>query len=256
MQPIDPAMSHIARLYVDQPLQNAHPVPLEDAQGKYLTRVMRLSSGDAVRAFNGRDGEWHCALSVSGKTVSLMPKSQTRAQTHAPNLTLLFAPIKKARTDFIIEKATELGVRTIQPVFTEFTQASRVRIDRFQSLAIEAAEQTERMDLPTILDAVPLTNAIEAWNPALPLVFCDESADAMPLAEYHGELTEAAGGILTGPEGGFSPRERDFLRAQGFIRPITLGPRILRAETAAVAALTLWQSLVGDWHNAPYLPET
>lgn len=256
MQPIDPRMSHIARLYVSQPLQEAQAIPLDDAQAKYLIRVMRLNSGAIVRAFNGRDGEWQCELIASGKSGSLVPITQTRPQTRAPNLTLMFAPIKKARTDFIIEKAAELGVRTIQPVFTEFTQASRVRIDRFQTLAVEASEQTERTDLPSILEAVPLTNAIAAWDPAQPLIFCDESADAMPLSQYQADFAESGAGVLIGPEGGFSPREREFLRAQPFIRPITLGPRILRAETAAVAALTLWQSLVGDWHNAPYLPET
>ena len=249
-------MSHIARLYVDHPLQPGRSIELAEAQSKYLTRVMRLQAGAMVRVFNGVDGEWQCALSITGKTVSLLPQTCLRDQTKSPDLTLMFAPIKKARTDFIVEKATELGVRTIQPVFTEFTQSSRVRIDRFQSLAIEASEQTERMDLPIIQDAKTLSNAIAQWDPDLPLIYCDEGADACPIADHTDQLKTGAGGLLIGPEGGFSPRERTFLRSQPFIRPITLGPRLLRAETATVAALTLWQSLVGDWHNAPYLPET
>ncbi|MEP1142827.1 MAG: 16S rRNA (uracil(1498)-N(3))-methyltransferase [Henriciella sp.] len=249
-------MSHIPRLFVEQPLASGESIGLPVEQSKYLLRVMRLSQGEPVRVFNGSDGEWVCELRVDGKAAILVPKTQTRVQTSAPDLTLLFAPIKKARTDFIIEKATELGARAIQPVFTDYTQSNRVRVDRMQSLVIEAAEQTERMDLPTVFDGQKLINILAAWNPQMPLIFCDESVDAMPMIKLSDKLRGKGAGLLVGPEGGFSPKEREMLRHHSFVIPITLGPRILRAETAVVSALTLWQSLVGDWQNAPYLPES
>ena len=249
-------MSHIARLFVEDPLLPEAPVELGADQSRYLTRVMRLQPGSKVRAFNGRDGEWQCELQGTPKAAVLHPVRQTRVQMAGPELTLLFAPIKKARTDFIIEKATELGVRAIHPVLTEYTQTSRVRVDRFRSLAIEAAEQTERMDVPEIFDAIPLAKALADWSDQRPLIYCDESAEAAPLAAHASTLAEKPVSILIGPEGGFSPREREMLRRQSFVVPITLGPRILRAETAVVSALTLWQSLLGDWHNSPYLPDS
>lgn len=248
-------MSHIARLFVDQPLQAQQAVSLPDAQSKYLLRVMRLSDGAKVRVFNGTDGEWRCTLSIDRKTAMLTPAVQTRDQVAGPDLTLLFAPIKKARTDFIVEKATELGVSCLQPVITDYTQSQRVRTDRMRLLAIEAAEQTERMDLPEIQEAAPLAKILASWDRNTPLIFCDEGADAAPLADQANQLANKPAGILIGPEGGFSPKERDMLRALEFVIPITLGPRILRAETAVVSALTLWQSVVGDWQQAPYLPE-
>lgn len=249
-------MSHIARLFVDQPLVQGQKLTLPIKQSRYLLRVMRLQSGAIVRVFNGADGEWHCELEAAGKAAHLTPKAQVRAQSEALDLTLLFAPIKKARTDFIVEKATELGVRNIQPVISEYTQTNRVRTDRMQSLAIEAAEQTERMDLPVIEEATPLATALSEWDPAKPLVFCDEGGAAQPMAEAVSSLAGKGVGLLVGPEGGFSPRERDLLRDLPFVVAITLGPRILRAETAVVSALTLWQSLVGDWRKAPYVPES
>lgn len=249
-------MSHIARLFVDVPLQEGAEIVLPEAQSKYLVRVMRMSDGAVVRAFNGFDGEWQCELRVQGKTAALMPTAQTRAQMTAPDLSLLFAPIKKARTDFVIEKATELGVRSIRPVITEYTQTHRVRTDRMRALAIEAAEQTERMDVPAIADAESLTNLLNRWNPSIPLIYCDEGASAALLSQYREQLIDSPAGVLVGPEGGFSPNERNLLRQLAFVLPITLGPRILRAETAVVSALTLWQSQVGDWQKAPYLPQT
>ena len=149
--------------------------------------------------------------------------------------------------------ASELGVQVLQPVMTEYTQSSRVRADRLQSLVIEAAEQTERMDIPEVCDDLPLAKALAAWDSGKPLYYCDEGSEARPMAEVlRGESLQAAG-LLIGPEGGFSPREREMLRALDFVIPVTLGPRILRAETAVVSALTLWQALVGDWGEGPYL---
>ncbi len=249
-------MSHIARLYVDAPLKEHVEIGLPEAQSRYLLRVMRLSEGARVRAFNGADGEWDSTLSVRGKIAILNPQKQSREQVSGPDLALLFAPIKKARTDFIVEKATELGVRAIYPVMTEYTQTQRVRTDRLRTLAIEAAEQTERMDLPEIFEAESLAKTLSAWDPDVPLIYCDEAAEAAPLSQYREQLTGRPAAILIGPEGGFSPKERKMLRELAFVLPITLGPRILRAETAVVSALTLWQSQVGDWQKAPYLPET
>lgn len=248
-------MSHIARLFLEDDLNSGLEVDLPDSQTHYVLRVMRMSDGALVRAFNGRDGEWQCRLRVAGKRAHLVPETQTRPQTSGSDLILLFAPIKKARTDFIVEKATELGVRTLQPVFTEYTQSNRVRTDRMRLLAIEAAEQTERMDIPEIREGAALAKVVSCWDSSRPLIFCDESADARPLQSAMDSLSGAAAGVLIGPEGGFSPRERQMLSRPDFVVPITLGPRILRAETAAVAALTLWQSHLGDWQKRPYLPE-
>ena len=251
------AMSSVSRLYVDAPLTSGQPVALDDNQSKYLMRVMRLAAGDEVRVFNGRDGEWSAKLvPESAKKASLEPVRQTRAQVEVPDLTLLFAPLKKARTDFVVEKACELGVRQIQPVMTEWTQASRVRTDRLQATVIEAAEQTERMDIPVVLDDMPLARALDAWDGRAPLYYCDEAGEGSAMADVLSKAGRGGpAGLLIGPEGGFSLAERKMLRSLDFVVPVTLGPRILRAETAVVAALTLWQSSVGDWQDNPYLPE-
>lgn len=251
------AMSSTPRIFVSDQLVRAEAVRLDEGQGKYLTRVMRLEDGASVRVFNGSDGEWLCSLhQESGKKVSIIPERQTREQIATPDLVLLFAPLKKTRTDFVVEKACELGVRRIQPVMTERTQSSRVRSDRLQATVIEAAEQTERMDVPVVENDMPLFEALDRWDPARPLYYCDEAGDARPMAETLAEVEPGPAGLLIGPEGGFSPGERERLRSYAFITPVTLGPRILRAETAAVAALTLWQSVLGDWRDDPYLPDT
>ena len=251
------AMSSVPRLFIDAALSSGEMVALSDNQANYILRVMRLGEGSPVRVFNGRDGEWRAAVvPQSGKRASIVPERQSRPQVETLDLTLFFAPLKKARTDFVVEKACELGVRRIQPVMTERTQSSRVRRDRLQSVVIEAAEQTERMDVPEVFDDVPLISALEGWPSSKPLYYCDEAGDARPMREVLSEASDTAAGILIGPEGGFSPKEREWLRKIEHIQPVTLGPRILRAETAVVAALTLWQSCVGDWQEHPYLPET
>lgn len=250
-------MSSVPRIFVASDLQPDSAVELPENQSKYLLRVMRLAPGASVRVFNGRDGEWDATLiQESAKRAAILPVRQTLPQSSPPNLTLMFAPLKKARTDFVVEKACELGVRTIQPVMTDFTQASRVRSDRLQAVVIEAAEQTERMDIPTVEDDMALSAALDVWPAGQPLFYCDEAGDASPMIEALTARESNSAGILIGPEGGFSPKERERLRAQDFVVPVTLGPRILRAETAAVAALTLWQSVLGDWIDHPYLPKT
>jgi len=250
------AMSNIPRLYLDHDLLAGAAIALADGQGKYLTRVMRLADGATVRVFNGRSGEWRGALRVDGKRVSIEPIEQTRAQYEALDLTLMFAPLKKTRTDFVVEKACELGVKQIWPVITEYTQTGRVRADKLRAVVFEAAEQTERMDVPDVAEGQPLANALSQWSPDKPLYYCDEAGEAKALREVLESESRRAAGFLIGPEGGFSPREREMLRSLDFVIPVTLGPRILRAETAVVSALTLWQSEVGDWRNPPYLPES
>lgn len=249
-------MAHIPRLFVDTGLMAKSEFELDEGQSKYLLRVMRMETGAIVRVFNGRDGEWQCTLRASGKRANLMPDLHLRAQTTTQDLTLLFAPIKKARTDFIIEKATELGVSAIKPVITEYTQNARVRADKLQLLAIEAAEQTERMDIPKISEPASLKSILAARDTTSPLYFCDESGDARPMQKALIDERGENASILIGPEGGFSEPERNLLRSLEAITPVTLGPRILRAETAVVSALTLWQSQVGDWTEQPYLAKS
>ena len=243
-------MSNVPRLYVDAPLQPEVSIALPDGQAHYLARVMRLGGGDQARVFNGRDGEWACELEIDGRKVFAKPVEQLRLQ---PGISgqgpkLLFAPLKKTRTDFAVEKATELGASLIQPVGTAYTQTHRVKTERLVSLSIEAAEQTERMDLPEIGEKCALFDALDGWPSDAPLIFCDEAGDAMAMQEALKNVSAPlGGGILIGPEGGFSPDERATLRQLPFIVPVTLGPRILRAETAIVSALTIWQTVLGDW---------
>ena len=239
------SMSAKVRLYVEQPLGAAQPVPLTRDQAHYLFGVMRLGVDARVTVFNGSDGAWQARVAEAGKRGGgLVCETQSQAQTMPPDLWLLFAPIKKARTDFIVEKAVEMGVRRIVPVQTDFTNSERIRQDRLQAHAIEAAEQCGATFVPEIADLSKLNRVLTDWDRSRQLAFCDET-----LAGETGRLPDAPGpwAILIGPEGGFSDAERTALRALPFAHDISLGPRILRADTAAVAALTLWQSALGDW---------
>lgn len=256
-------MSPDPRLFIDTPLAAGARITLERDQAHYLVNVMRREAGSGVRVFNGRDGEWQGVLAeVSKRAAVLEITVQLREQAGVPDLTLCFAPVKKARTDFIVEKATELGAARIRPVITRRTQSERVRTDRLQAIAREAAEQTERLCLPEIAEPVSLDQLLDQWPADARLVFCDEAGEgegegpwggpdgrARPMAEMLRREGDAGGpwAILIGPEGGFAPEERDRLRGLDFVRPVTLGPRILRADTAALAALTLWQAALGDW---------
>lgn len=227
------------RLYVDAPLGEGQAVPLPRAQAHYLFNVMRLGVGDALLLFNGRDGEWQGQIVEAGKRGGLVaPRTQTRPQSPAPDLWLAFAPVKKARMDFIVEKATELGVARLCPVITRRTQAERVRQDRIEAQVIEAAEQCGRLDLPQV-DA---PQALGAFLDGLtrPLLFAwERHAAAAP------SFPEGPAAVLIGPEGGFAPEEAAQLLARPGTHAISLGPRILRADTAAVVALSLWHVRAG-----------
>lgn len=238
-------MNAKVRLYVEHPLGEGQPLPLSREQAHYLFGVMRLTRGDVVALFNGRDGEWQAEVTEAGKKGgTLTCLRQSAPLMLPPDLWLCFAPIKKARTDFIVEKATEMGARRIVPVGTEYTNSERIRQDRLQAHAIEAAEQCCGTFVPEVADLTRLDRLLSDWPEDRQLMFCDESAVGQTLS-----LQGSAGpwAILIGPEGGFSPAERERLRALPFARPVALGPRILRADTAAVAALALWQTTFGDW---------
>ena len=241
---------HATRLYVDAPLDTGRAVSFDRDQANYLVNVLRLGGGDAVLLFNGRDGEWQANLAVAGKrNVSAIVAARTRAQTRAGNLHFLFAPLKHARLDYLVQKAVEMGASRLQPVITRHTQVTRVNLDRMRANVIEAAQQCGVLAVPEV--AEPQTfEAVMAGTDRL-LVFCDEAADVKdPVAALVG--TRASPGtpvaLLIGPEGGFAEDERAALLNRPKVVRIALGPRILRADTAAVAALALVQAVLGDWH--------
>lgn len=238
-------MSRI-RLHVDHPLAQGQSLPLTEAQAHYLFGVMRLGPGDDILVFNGREGEFLARVARAAKRGGeLELEEKTRPLQIPPDVWLLFAPIKKARTDFIVEKATELGAARICPVQTDFTNAERIRQDRLQAHAVEAAEQCGGTFVPEVEELRPLSRWLSGWDAGRRILWADESLVGAAAALAGAEPGPWA--ILIGPEGGFSPAERDRLRALPFVLPVSLGPRILRADTAAVAALTLWQAALGDW---------
>ena len=234
------------RLFIPHDLAPGAALVLDEGQSRYLAAVMRQTVGDAVMVFNGRDGEWRASIAAVGKrAVTLTALSQTRPQHLGPDLDLVIALVKRGRLETIVEKAAELGARRVRPVVTERTNADHTRTDRLRAIAMEAAEQTGRLDVPEVSEPVKLARLLADWDPARRLLFCDEAGDAAPVLEAVKDAGPWA--ILIGPEGGFSPAEREMLRALPYATPATLGPRILRADTAAISALTLWQAAVGDW---------
>lgn len=239
------------RLYVEMPLdQGAHFEPPPD-QSHYLLHVMRAKADDRVSLFNGRDGEWIARIvNVTKRGCLLVCEKQNREQAGTPDLWLCFAPIKKTPADYVVQKATELGVRVLQPVTTRRTIVSRVNIDRMRANAIEAAEQSDRLMVPDVCEPVPLDTLLAGWPAGRHILFCDEAGDAPSIAQALRVAPPGSWAILTGPEGGFDPEERDAIRRQAFVIPVSLGPRILRADTAALAALAVWQALIGDWQEA------
>lgn len=241
-----PLMTAKIRLYVDHPLGAGQSVPLTRDQAHYLFGVMRLGVGDGLLLFNGAQGEWLAHIAETGKRGGrLAVADQTGSQQNPPDLWLCFAPIKKARTDFIVEKAAEMGAARIVPVQTDFTNAERIRRDRLQAHAVEAAEQCGGTFVPEVADLTRLDRLLTAWPAPRRLMVCDEAR-----AGDGRDLSGATAGpwaILIGPEGGFSPAERARLGGLPHAQIVSLGPRILRADTAAVAAMTLWQTTLGDW---------
>ncbi|QYF87181.1 16S rRNA (uracil(1498)-N(3))-methyltransferase [Brevundimonas sp. PAMC22021] len=273
------------RLHVTSDLSPGAAVAPTLDQSRYLTQVMRLKAGDDLLVFNGRDGEWRASVAeVLKKGVILRAEERVRPQTHGPDLELIVAVVKKARVETIVEKAAELGARRVRLAITARTNTDRIRLDRLDAIAEEAAEQTGRLDVPPVDDPQKLDGILDGWDPARRLMFCDETGGSPaitaltppPLGE--GDPAQPGGGgqpqpptlagspstasrspsprgggssgpwaILIGPEGGFSPEERERLRALPFTTAVSLGPRILRADTAAIAAMTLWQAAAGDW---------
>ena len=240
--------SGLTRLFVMAALEPGASVSLDDGQTHYLLHVLRAGAGDRVLLFNGRDGEWQAEIASAAKRgITLSVRRQTLPQTSVPDVWLVFAPVKKTPSDYLAQKATELSAAKLQPVFTRRTIVSRINEERLLANAVEAAEQSGRLTVPEIGVPLALEKLLSAWPRERRLFFCDEGGDAKPLADAARDAGGGPAAILTGPEGGFDPAERDLLRALSFVTPVTLGPRILRADTAALAALAIWQSVSGDW---------
>jgi len=244
------------RLYVDGPLHEGVPVHATEGQSHYLLHVMRRGAGDSVVLFNGRDGEWSASLVArSKKHVAFQVNAQIRPQASEPDVWLIFAPLKSGPMEFVVEKATELGVSALMPVFTRRTVVHRVNVQRLTSIAVEAAEQCERLTVPSIAAPRPLGEVLAPWaqgQESRRLFFLDEGAartkDTASLADAMAGARGPAA-ILVGPEGGFDGEEQAMLRQLKTVTPVILGPRILRAETAALAALSCWQAMAGDWQS-------
>ncbi|MCF6293400.1 MAG: 16S rRNA (uracil(1498)-N(3))-methyltransferase [Robiginitomaculum sp.] len=237
------------RLYIDQPLHSGQDIPLALEAAHYLTKVMRRRVGENVRLFNGKDGEWQSKIAqIERRQVVLGVENQLLQQIYCPDVELAFAPIKRSRQEFIVEKATELGVRNMQIINTEYTSQKPVRLERLQTISIEAAEQTERMDLPSIVQAGDLKDWLLEFPTDRTLVFCDESGtDTVPILPALQNHKSKSISILIGPEGGFSKQERDLIAQTSGALVVSLGPRILRSDTAVVAALSMVQAVHGDW---------
>jgi len=237
------------RLFVDAPLGAGQSVALERNQSNYLGNVLRLSAGDTILVFNGHDGEWQARITGRKKADSLEIVNQTRPQDRLPDIAYVFAPLKHARLDYMVQKAVEMGASRLQPVLTRHTQVSRVNSERMRANVIEAAEQCGILSLAAVTEPVPLDRYLGQREAKRMLVFCDEAADVRnPLEALQQGLAVADGvDILIGPEGGFAEEERTLLLRQPKTLRLSLGPRILRADTAGVAALTLVQAALGDW---------
>jgi 16S rRNA (uracil1498-N3)-methyltransferase len=236
------------RLYVDSDLEAGAQVACSASQSNYLRNVLRLGSGDDILLFNGRDGEWRAELfGSSRRDTQLLVTAQTRGQVAGPDIDYLFAPLKRARLDYMVEKATEMGVASLRPVMTRRTTVERVNLERMRANVVEAAEQCGILRLPEVRPPETLERLLTQWTSSRPLVFCDEDAETPdPIAALAG-LRARPLALVIGPEGGFDPGERDLLVSQPFVVRISLGPRILRADTAAVAALALVNAAAGDW---------
>jgi len=246
------------RLFVRASLADGANVDLDRTQANYLVNVLRLKEDDAVLVFNGADGEWRARLASAGKkTWRLTIGERTRIQPPVPDLHYLFAPLKHARLDYMVEKAVEMGASRLRPVITRHGQVARVNRDRMAANAIEAAEQCGILSIPQIDEPVALLALLDRWpveEPTRRLIFCDEGEETSDPMARLAALKPTPLAVLVGPEGGFAEDERRALRACPFVTAISLGPRILRADTAAVAALAIVQAVLGDWRNPPPAP--
>lgn len=245
------------RLFVEQDLQSGSSLPLDRKQSNYIINVLRHKHEDSILLFNGRDGEWLSKLEVSGrKSASLTPFEQTRVQPKDSLLTYCFAPLKKGRLDYMVQKAVEMGAGILQPVITEYTQNPKISLDKINANIVEAAQQCGIISLPKCFEPVKFNDLLTNWNEETCLVFCDEGSLSQnplePLTELKSRFASIERplplGILIGPEGGFSENERQSLYSKDFVAAIPLGPRVLRADTAAVAALAVVQATIGDWY--------
>ncbi len=236
------------RLFVDAPLSTGAQIAATPDQANYLKNVLRLGDGAPILVFNGRDGEWRVRLVVTGKrSLSLEVEEKVREQHGGPDLQYLFAPLKRSRLDYMVQKATEMGAARLSPVITRRTVAERVNVERMRANAIEAAEQCGILRVPDVDEPKKLASVLDAWDPRRTLIFCDEGAERAGPAEALARIEPGPLAVLIGPEGGFADEERDLIRGKPFTRAISLGPRIMRADTAAVAALALVNAVLGDW---------
>jgi 16S rRNA (uracil1498-N3)-methyltransferase len=237
------------RLFVDAALAPGETVTLERDQSNYLGNVLRLGAGDTILAFNGRDGEWQASIAGRKRPDSLTIVAQTRPQDRLPDLAYVFAPLKHARLDYMVQKAVEMGASSLQPVLTRFTQVSRVNSERMRANVIEAAEQCGILSIAAVAEPMALDRYLGQRHQQRLLIFCDEAADVTgPVQALQSGLAAADGiDVLIGPEGGFAEEERAILLRQPRTLRLSLGPRVLRADTAAVAALALVQAALGDW---------
>ena len=237
------------RLFIDAPLKAGGSVALERNQSNYLGNVLRLEAGDTILVFNGRDGEWRAQIAGRKRPDQLTVIDQTRQQERLPDIAYVFAPLKHARLDYMVQKAVEMGASKLQPVVTRHTQVSRVNSERMRANVIEAAEQCGITGLAEVAEPVPLDRFLSQREPTRLLVFCDETAEVKDpmLALRNGPAASGGIDVLIGPEGGFAEEERALLLRQPQILRLALGPRILRADTAGVAALALVQAALGDW---------
>ncbi|WP_428406985.1 16S rRNA (uracil(1498)-N(3))-methyltransferase [Hyphococcus sp.] len=255
----------IPRLYIDGPLHSGLPAPLSAEQAHYLKNVLRRAEGDELRLFNGKDGEFAAKIvELKKKMGAAQVGERTREQEAEPDLTLCFAPVKRGPLEVIVQKAVEVGAARLQPVITERTVAPKLNIERLQAIATEAAEQCGRLTITSVGEPIRFAKLLDEWPQGRRLLFCDEAGDdeneewggregrALPVLEALKSANSNSEGwaVLTGPEGGFSVKERSELRAKPFVTAATLGPRILRADTAAIAALVLWQAALGDWRKS------
>lgn len=234
------------RLYINHEFESGDVHLIDGNQGHYLVNVLRVQTDETLTIFNGIDGEWDARISKVGKGKAKITVGRKIAeQASEPDLWYMYAPVKKARVDYIIQKATELGVSNIMPVVTKRTNLDRIKYEKLVANAIEAAEQSGRMTVPHIEELTSLEDILCDWPDDRALLFCDERGDALQMKDIKPDFGRWA--ILVGPEGGFSPEERDMIKSHHNAYAVTLGPRILRADTAAVSALTLWQVFFGDW---------